>query len=114
MGLLNFFRRPPPICDVPALAEFIDGNAAFVAQKGIYEYSRARAGHYSKVLFREPQFQAAAEEARWRAYPLGLALVAELVEGILRPAALEDRQAQADALNALVISVFDRYPAPAA
>ena len=53
-------------------------------------------------------------EARWRAYPLGLALVAELVEGVLRPAAQEERQAQADALNALVISVFDRYPAPAA
>ena len=50
MGLLNFFRRPPPIRDVPALAEFIDGNAAFVAQKEIYEYSRARAGHYSKIF----------------------------------------------------------------
>ena len=114
MGLLDIFRRAAPIRDVQALADFIDRNAAFVVQKGIYEYSRARAGHYAKVLFREPEFQAAADEARWRAYPLGLALVAELVEGILRPAALEDRQAQADALNALVISVFDRYPAPAA
>ena len=55
-------------------------------QKGIYEYSRARAGHYAKVLFREPEFQAAVEESRWRAYPLGLAMVAELVEGVLRAA----------------------------
>ena len=114
MGLLDIFRRAAPIRDVQTLADFIDRNAAFVVQKGIYEYSRARAGHYAKVLFREPEFQAAADEARWRAYPLGLALVAELVEGILRPAAQEERQAQADALNALVISVFDRYPAPAA
>ena len=113
MGLLDIFRRAAPIRDVQGLADFIDRNAAFVVQKGIYEYSRARAGHYAKVLFREPEFQAAADEARWRAYPLGLALVAELVEGILRPAAQEERQAQADALNALVISVFDRYPAPA-
>ena len=75
-----------------ALADFIDRNAAFVVQKGIYEYSRARAGHYAKVLFREPEFQAAADESRWRAYPLGLAMVAELVEGVLRPAAGEDRQ----------------------
>ena len=94
MGLLNFFRRPPPICDVPALAEFIDGNAAFVAQKGIYEYSRARAGHYSKVLLREPEFQAAAENSRWRAYPLGLAMVSELVEGVLRPYSDDRRPAQ--------------------
>ena len=114
MGMLDIFRSSPPIRDAQALADFIDRNAAFVVQKGIYEYSRARAGHYAKVLFREPEFQAAAEQSRWRAYPLGLALVAELVEGVLRPAAGEDRQAQADALNALVISVFDRYPAPAA
>ena len=114
MGMLDIFRRSPPIRDAQALADFIDRNAAFVVQKGIYEYSRARAGHYAKVLFREPEFQAAAEQSRWRAYPLGLAMVAELVEGVLRPAAVEDRQTQADALNALVISVFDRYPMPAA
>jgi hypothetical protein len=113
MGLLAIFRRWPPIRDAQALADFIDRNAAFVVQKGIYEYSRARAGHYAKVLFREPEFQAAAEQSRWRAYPLGLALVAELVEGVLRPVAGEHRQAQADALNELVISVFDRYPPPA-
>ena len=63
------------------------GTQHFVAQKGIYEYSRARAGHYAKVLFREPEFQAAVEQSRWRAYPLGLAIVAELVEGVLCPAA---------------------------
>ena len=113
MGMLDIFRRSPSIRDAEALADFIDRNAAFLVQKGIYEYSRARAGHYAKVLFREPEFQAAAEQSRWRAYPLGLALVAELVEGVLRPAAGEDRQPQADALNALVISVLDRYPTPA-
>jgi hypothetical protein len=113
MRMLDIFRRAPPIRDAQALAEFIDRNAAFVAQKGIYEYSRARAGHYAKVLFREPEFQAAVEQSRWQAYPLGLALVAELVEGVLRPAAGEHRHAQADALNALVLSVFDRYPPPA-
>jgi hypothetical protein len=112
MGLLDFFRRRPPICDVPALAEFIDRNAAFVAQKGIYEYSRARSGHYAKVLFREPEFQSAAENSRWRAYPLGLAMVSEVVEGVLRPHA-EDRRAALDRLIAISLSVFDRYPPPA-
>jgi hypothetical protein len=112
MGLLDFFRRRPLICDVPALAEFIDRNAAFVAQKGIYEYSRARSGHYAKVLFREPEFQSAAENSRWRAYPLGLAMVSEVVEGVLRPHA-EDRRAALDRLFAISLSVFDRYPPPA-
>ena len=79
MGLLDFFRRKPPIRDAAALADFIDGNAAFLMQKGLYEYTRARAGHYAKVLFREPEFHAAVEVSRWRAYPLGLAMVGEMV-----------------------------------
>ena len=113
MGLFDLFRRRPAIRDKAAVADFIDGNAAFLMQKGIYEYSRARAGYYAKVLFREPEFHAAVEVSRWRAYPLGLAMVAEMVEGVLRRHA-GDRHAALDALSALVLDVFDRYPVPAA
>jgi hypothetical protein len=113
LGLLEFFRGPPSIRDLAGLADFIDQQAAFLVQKGIYEYSRARAGHYSKVLFREQGFQVAVEQSRWRAYPLGLVMVAELVEGVLRPHA-SDRGKQLAALGALVCSVFDRYPVPGA
>ena len=106
--------RPwPPITGVGELADFIDEQSAFVSQKGIYEYSRARAGHYAKVLFKEPEFIAAVDRARWRAYPLGLAMVAELVEGVLRPYAA-DRHRQLEVLSDIVLSVFDRYPVPAA
>jgi hypothetical protein len=113
MNLLGFLRRPPPVETPAALAEFIDGNAAFLVQKGLYEYSRARAGHYAKVLFSEKGFKDAVEKSRWRAYPLGLAMVAELAEGLLRHAAA-NRQAQFEALAALALSVFDKYPVPAA
>jgi hypothetical protein len=105
--------RPwPPITSVGELGDFIDEQSCFVSQKGIYEYSRARAGHYAKVLFREPEFIEAVDRARWRAYPLGLAMVAELVEGALRPQAGNDHLRQLAALRALVLSVFDRYPVP--
>jgi hypothetical protein len=113
MSFFGFFRRQPPIRDLAALADFIDQHAAFLMQKGIYEYSRARAGHYAKVLFAEQGFQQAVEQSRWRAYPLGLAMVGELVEGVLRPFG-NDRIEQVDALRTLVLSVFDRYPVPAA
>jgi hypothetical protein len=113
LDFFGLFRRPPPIRDSIALAEFIDQHAAFVAQKGIYEYARARAGHYAKVLFQEQPFIDAVELARWRAYPLGLLMVAELVEGILRPHSGDDRLRQFEALRDLVVSVFDRYPVPA-
>jgi len=112
MGLLDFFRRKPPIRDLAAVATFVDENAAFLMQKGLYEYSRARAGHYAKVLFGEPEFQHAVEVARWRAYPLGLVIVAEAVEGVLR-----GRFPDAPVLPLLsehVLAVFDRYPVPEA
>jgi hypothetical protein len=112
MGLFDFFRRPPPIRDVAALAEFIDGNAAFLVQKGIYEYARARAGHYSKVLLAEEGFLKAVEQARWQAYPLGLAMVGEMAEGLLRPSAGDDRRALVDTIGAVVLDVFDSYPLP--
>lgn len=113
MGLIDLFRRKPPIRDQTTAATFIDENAAFLVQKGIYEYSRARAGHYSKVLFREAGFQAAVEVSRWRAYPLGLLMVTEMAEGVLR-ANVTDRHAALDGLSTLALGVFDHYPVPAA
>ena len=114
MGLLDIFRSRPPIREHHELAQFIDENAAFLVQKGIYEYSRARAGHYAKVLFQEPEFAEALDRSRWTAYPLGLAMVGELVEGVLRPLAPMPIAAGSSRRSApIVLSVFDRYPIPA-
>ena len=110
----RLFGHRSLIADAKALADFIDGHSAFVVQKGIYEYSRARAGHYSKVLFKEQAFLDAVDRSRWSAYPIGLAMVGELAEGVLRPTAGEGWKGQLEALAALVLSVFDRYPLPAA
>jgi hypothetical protein len=112
MGVLDWFRRPPPIADREALADFIDSQAAFLVQKGIYEYSRARAGHYAKVMFGEQTFIDAFNLARWQAYPLGLAMVGELVEGVLRGSPGTDPVDVQNWVRALVLSVFDRHPVP--
>lgn len=106
------FWRKPPVTDLGALADFIDEQSAFLTQKGIYEYSRARAGHYAKVLFAEPEFLEAVERSRWGTYPLGLTMVGEVVEGVLRPHAGVDGGRQLERLRELVLSVFDRYPVP--
>jgi hypothetical protein len=118
VGLLDIFRRPPPLRTLDDVADFIDRHAAFLVQKGIFEYSRARAGHYAKVLFKEAGFQEAVEASRWRAFPLGLAMVAEIVEGLARPYAgkgahREGPGREFETLKSLVLSVFDRYPVPA-
>lgn len=112
MGLLDLFRRAPAIRAPEALADFIDERSAFLVQKGIYEYTRARAGPFSRILLVEPAFIEEIDRARWQAYPLGLAMVGELVEGMLRPDAGERQADVRDGLNGLVLSVFDRYPRP--
>lgn len=115
MGLFDLlsFGRKRPIRDIAAVGSFVDENAAFLMQKGIYEYSRARAGHYSKVMFGEPEFRTAVEVARWRAYPLGLAMVTEAVEGVLRSQS-GDTSKVLQALSGEVLVAFDRYPRPEA
>jgi hypothetical protein len=47
-------------------------------------------------------------------YPLGLAMVGELVEGTLRSHASSNQARQRAELSVLVLSVFDRYPIPSA
>lgn len=112
--MFGLFRRPPQIVSASDLAAFVDQRAAFVVQKGIYEYSRARAGHYSKVLFAESGFREAVEQSRWKAFPLGLVMVTELAEGLLRPHVGDERRAALDALTAMTLAIFDRYATPAA
>jgi hypothetical protein len=112
MGLFGIFKRRSPIRDSAGLADFIDENAAFVAQKGIYEYARARAGHYAKVLFADEGFHRAVEIARWTAYPLGLAMVAEVVDNVLHSKTDAGRGSRLERLNDVVLEVFDRYPTP--
>lgn len=114
MGFFDFFRRKPPINDVGELADFIDKQSAFLVQKGIYDYSRARSGHFAKVMLADKGFQNALDRSRWRAYPLGLAMVGETIEGMLAAQSDGDRRLTLDPLIALVLSVFDRYPKPEA
>ena len=109
----KLFRPRPPIRDREALADFVDAQSAFIVQKGIYEYSRARAGHYAKVLFAEKEFAQSVEYSRWQAYPLGLSMVGEMINGVLASEAdgMQRRQIL-DQLILVVLSVFDRYPVP--
>lgn len=113
MGLFDFLRRKPAIETEQQLADFIDEQAAFLVQKGIYDYARARSGHFAKVMLADKGFQNALDRSRWRAFPLGLAMVGETVETVLAPHGDADRRSALDPLIKLVLSIYDRYPQPA-
>ena len=113
MGLLDLFRRKPPIATASGLEDFLDAQSAFLVQKCIFEYSRARSGLMSSKLFKEPAFMAAVETARWRNYPLCLQDVAVMVEHALRPHAGAGAMRMREGLIAAVGRVCRRYPVPA-
>lgn len=114
MGFFDMFRRGQPVAGRAALADFIDAQAAFLAQKGMFEYSRARAGPYGNILFDDKSFLVELEKSRWLAFPVTLAMVAEAVEGVLRPVAGQQQDTVLQAVVGVTLDVFDRYPTPAA
>lgn len=113
MGLLDWFKRPPPIADRAALIEFLDTRAAFLAQKSIWDYARGRSGPYFSMMVKEKAFLEGLEVARWKNYPYGLSILAEMIHGVLLPV-VGEAVPLARTLREAALDVFDRYSAPAA
>jgi hypothetical protein len=113
MALFGLFgRKKSPIRDPRDLADFIDGQASALVQEGILQHVRARAGDQAESLLAEEAFSRLADTARWRTYPLGLAMIAEMIDGLLRPQAGTQQRALSDETIDLVLGVFDRHPVP--
>lgn len=113
MGLLDaILGRKKMIASWAGVEDFVDSRAAFLVNRSMYEYSRARAGILAEKLFREASFKAAIEEGRWRAFPVSLANVLELVDGHVRPAAAGREAALLEALVRVGRNVLARYPCP--
>jgi hypothetical protein len=110
--LKRVFERRPLVDDRAGLGGFLDSRAAFMAQKGIVEFCRVRAGVHWQALFREPEFGAALSRSCWLAYAPCLSMVAEMVDSNLREAAGLDRPRMTAALSGLAQTVYAGYPVP--
>jgi hypothetical protein len=118
MGFLDnlvsaVFRKDPPIATAADLADFLDARSAFLAQKCVVEFCRVRAGVYWQKLFSEEEFREKLTASCWQSFPPATAMLAEMIEGEIRPAAgLRQRHLPA-AIENVAASVFARYPLPA-
>lgn len=100
MALLDFFRARRQ--DSPAeLERFLQGQAAYVAQKTVLDYCRVKAGRSEKHLFSDADFQAALAHCRWQVFFAALADVTALIEAHLRPHAARQEDLLAQRLIAL-------------
>jgi hypothetical protein len=94
------------------LRDIMESRAAYLVQKSISEYTQARANMMFSTLLGEKVFQAAYDQARWRAFPAGMSMVAEVLMGRLIDAGHRDKAALATMLGAAMAQIVARYPVP--
>lgn len=115
MGLLDTILgwfRTEPIATVPELAAFMDSRAAFISQKCVVEYARARTGVLSPKLFKEQAFRDALSQSRWTTYTIAYCDVAEMMEGLLRKRVRISEAALSDLLARLGAEAFRAHGQP--
>jgi len=94
------------------LADFLAAHTAYVAQRSVIEYCRARTGVNWDKLFLEPAFLERLEVCRWEAYAVVLAEVAELALIRLRRDGAADPETYRWGLVAAAHAALLRHPVP--
>lgn len=86
--LTDIYRRLPSAKDrvltTDEMSAFVSSRTSFTAQKCITEFCRVRAGVHWEKLFREQEFGDALLASTWASFTPVLAMLMEMVEGVLR------------------------------
>lgn len=109
--LRSVLRRRERITTGRALGTFLAAQAAFLSQKTVVEFCRARAGLNWNKLFLERAFVDAMEACRSEAYAAVLGDVAEACQALFRNRGL-DAAAHPKALWPPVLAALEAGPAP--
>jgi hypothetical protein len=103
----------PQVATWEEFVDFLAAQTAYVAQRTVLEYCRARTGLNWDKLFREQPFIDSLEVCRWEAYVEVLAEVAELALIQLRRQSPADPQAYLPGVVAAAGAALLRHPVPA-
>jgi hypothetical protein len=114
MSLRRLLTRKsrPLVATLDELAELLAAQTAYVSQRTVLEYCRARTGLNWDKLYREQAFIDSLEVCRWEAYAEVLAEVAELALIVLRRQSPAEPQAYLPGLAAAARAALWRYPVP--
>jgi hypothetical protein len=105
-------KRRPPVATLDGLADFLAAQTAYVSQRTVLEYCRARTGLNWDKLYREQAFVDSLEVCRWEAYAEVLGEVAELALILLRRQSPVDPQVYLPDMAAAVGAALRRHPVP--
>jgi hypothetical protein len=114
MSLRRLLTRKtrPPVATLDELADFLAAQTAYVSQRTVLEYCRARTGLNWDKLYREQAFVDSLEVCRWEAYAEVLAEVAELALILLRRQGPAEPQVYLPGMAAAVGAALRRHPVP--
>jgi hypothetical protein len=105
-------RRWAPVTTGEELADFLAAQTAYVAQRSVIEYCKARTGLNWEKLSLEQSFLERLEVCRWEAYAIVLAEVAELALIRLRRDGAATPEAYLPGLVAAARAALLRHPVP--
>jgi hypothetical protein len=104
--------RPARVTGTAGLVELLAAQTAYVTQRTVIEYCRARSGTNWDKLFAEPSFVAQLEICRWDGYASVLAEIAELALIRLRRDGTADPAAYVAGLVQVAQAALVRHPVP--
>ncbi|MDO8352322.1 MAG: hypothetical protein Q7T14_02570 [Aestuariivirga sp.] len=113
LALLSQIFLGPKLASRRELRGFLEGRAAYLAQKSIAEYTQARANMMFSTLLGEKIFQDAYERARWFSFPAALSMVAEALAARLRNLDISDTDSINVLLQSMAREIVSAYPVPA-
>lgn len=106
--------RPLPIVDPSELRRFISGEASYLTQRAVYEFSRNTLAWFGQHYFANQGFVTVYAKCRWEAFGLlGIDMTAlALGRMVATPAGLASRAALAARMAEVYASALREYPAP--
>lgn len=103
------FRRVDPIDGVASFGDFLATRAAFVSQKKLYEYVKQRMGISYPDHFKDDDFIASLNIAKWHVYAAALSDLALWMGAQLHEAGAKPQEAAALTTHAFEHAVMQRF-----
>ena len=112
--MLSFFKvflPKPKVRTLAALRQFLESEAAHLAQRSVIDFVRNELGSLSAQAFDDPRFQAKLAVSRWEGFAATLADMVVLTQACLRTSGTP--HAALDAyLGDLYAAILTSHPAP--
>jgi hypothetical protein len=109
---LRAFRKVPPVADLASFEQFLAGNAAFVAQKKLFEYVKTRMGISYPKHFENDEFIASLDIAKWNVYAACLSDLAVWMAAQAHREGMDRDEVAAIAATAHGAVIADRFSDP--